>query len=119
MQKTAAIVELAEWDPDDFFIEENDRVFIDLKDGANYFGRDPWNHMVLKGEGIAPYSGILFLKEGRVFLRAAEGQKITHQGELIDNKFVYSGEVGLLLECGPHKFRVIVERGRYRIEFTQ
>ncbi len=118
MQSIAALVEFAEWDPDDFFTQEKERVFIELRDGANYFGRDPWNHIVLKGDGIGQYAGIFFLKEGKVFLRPAVGQKIMNDNKLVEGLFIYSGESGILLECGLHKFRVATDRGRIGIEFT-
>ena len=94
------------------FSENNTHVHW-LKEGANYFGKNPLSDIVFPGEGVSFYSGILFLNKGRVLLRVAAGQKILNKKKQVDNIFIFENGSSLILEYCSFKFQIIGEQDRY------
>jgi len=90
-----------------YITADNDSKVYWLKEGANYFGRDSWNHIVYPGDNVALYAGILFLKGDQVLMRVAAGQKIIHHKKPVDNIFIYAENTSLELKYGSSTFRIV------------
>jgi hypothetical protein len=97
----------------DYRRREEESGYFQLKEGANYFGRDAWNDIVIPVEDAAHYAGILFLNGDQVLIRVASGQKITHDRKLIDNVIIFGENTSLILEYRKLRFKIIHRDGRY------
>ncbi len=87
--------------------KENDSTIYWLQEGANYFGRDAWNHILYPGNNVALFAGILFLKNDQVLMRVAAGQKIIHNNKPVDNVLIYAENTSLELKYGTSTFRIV------------
>jgi uncharacterized protein len=85
-----------------------------LKDGANSFGRDDSNALVLKNPSLAGQAGSFVLKDHAVHFIARAGAGITHHGEPVTQIAMDSDAAGepTVVSSGSLRFFVIERAGR-------
>ena len=96
---------------------ENRAVENCLKEGANYFGSNPANSIVFPGEAVAPFAGILFLRNNSVLMRVASSVDIKHNQISADNLVIYTEDIALVLTYGELKFRILMDQGKLVVSF--
>jgi uncharacterized protein (DUF1684 family) len=88
-----------------------------LKPGANRFGADRSNDLVLP-PSAPPRAGTFWLESGRVTVEAAPGAPLTHQGRLVTKQALRSDSGGAepdVLALGPLTLQIIERGGRLAV----